>query len=110
MLIYKILLPSEWADFEAAGGFDGSPFDRDSGFVHCSSRDQVGRVAEHLFAQEPTVVVAALDADALGDAVRWEPADGELFPHVYGSLPLDAVVGVHRIAGAASVNEVLPRE
>ena len=110
MLIYKILLPSEWADFEAAKGFDGSSFDRDSGFVHCSSRDQVGRVAEHLFAQEPTLVVAALDADSLGEAVRWEPSDGELFPHVYASLPLAAVVAVHRIAGAASVNEALPRE
>lgn len=110
MLIYKILLPSEWADFEAAGRFDGSPFDRDSGFVHCSSREQVGRVAAHLFAQEPTLVVTALDADALGEAVRWEEADGEPFPHVYAPLPVDAVVGVHRIAGAASVDEVLPRE
>lgn len=110
MLIYKILLPSEWADFEAAGGFDGSPFDRESGFVHCSSRDQVGRVAGHLFAQEPTLVVAALDADTLGGAVRWEPSDGELFPHVYASLPLNVVVAVHRIAGAGSVDEALPRE
>lgn len=109
-LIYKILLPSEWAEFEAAGRFDGSPFDRSSGFVHCSSREQVGAVAAHLFAQEPTLVVAALDADALGQAVRWEAApDGGLFPHVYAPLPLDAVVGVHRIPGAAAVDEVLPR-
>jgi uncharacterized protein (DUF952 family) len=110
LLIYKILLPSEWAEFEAAGRFDGSPFDRDSGFVHCSSREQVGAVAGHLFAQEPTLVVAALDADALGEAVRWEAADEATFPHVYAPLPLDAVVGVHPIAGAASIDEVLPRE
>jgi uncharacterized protein (DUF952 family) len=41
VLIYKILLPAEWAKFEAAGRFDGSRFDRSSGFVHCSSREQV---------------------------------------------------------------------
>jgi uncharacterized protein (DUF952 family) len=112
LLIYKILLPSEWAEFEATGRFDGSPFDRDSGFVHCSSRGQVGRVAGYRFAQEPTLVVAALDADALGDSVRWEAAapDGEEFPHVYAPLRADAVVAAHRIAGAASVDEALPPE
>ena len=110
MLIYKILLPSEWDGFEAAGRFDGSPLDRDSGYVHCSSREQVAVVAGHLFASEPTLVVAALDADVLGEAVRWEAADGGTFPHVYAPLPRDAVVSVHRIAGAASVDEVLPRK
>ncbi|WP_233558852.1 DUF952 domain-containing protein [Micromonospora radicis] len=31
-------MPDEWAEFQAAGRFTGSPFDQDSGFVHCSSR------------------------------------------------------------------------
>jgi uncharacterized protein (DUF952 family) len=109
LLIYKILLPSEWADFEAAGSFDGSQFDRDSGFVHCSSREQVGGVAVHVFARESTLVIATVDADVLGEAVRWEATPDGVYPHVYASLPLDAVVGVHRIDGAASVDEVLPR-
>jgi uncharacterized protein (DUF952 family) len=45
VLIYKILLPSQWAEFEAAGRFDGSPFDRSCGFIHCSSREHVGGTA-----------------------------------------------------------------
>jgi uncharacterized protein (DUF952 family) len=108
VLIYKILLPTEWAEFETTGRFDGSPFDRSSGFIHCSSREQVGGTATRVFAQEPTLVVVTLNAQMLGESVRWEQApDGGLFPHVYAALPLSAVVAVHRIAGASSVDEVL---
>jgi uncharacterized protein (DUF952 family) len=110
VLVYKILLPAEWEEFERAGVFDGSPLDRESGFVHCSSRDQVADTARGLFADRPALVVAAIDADRLGDAVRWEAApDGGTFPHVYASVPLDAVVAVHRVDGATGVDQALPR-
>ncbi|MBL7255812.1 DUF952 domain-containing protein [Paractinoplanes lichenicola] len=110
MLIYKILLPAEWAAFEAAGRFDGSPFDHSSGFIHCSSREQTGVTAELFFGSEPALVVLAIEADALGPAVRWEeaPDRGELFPHIYGSLPRSAVSGVYEAAGAADVERALP--
>lgn len=108
VLIYKILLPAEWAAFDALGHFDGSPFDDRSGFVHCSSRAQVGATAARIFPDEPELVIVVLDTERLGDCVRWEPAPGgEEFPHVYASLPGRAVVGVHRVAGAAQVDEVL---
>jgi uncharacterized protein (DUF952 family) len=109
VLVYKILLPTEWAEFETTGRFNGSPFDRSSNFIHCSSRQQVGSTALRVFAQEPALVVVALDTQVLGESVRWEEApDGGLFPHVYATLVLSAVVAVHRIAGASSVDEVLP--
>jgi uncharacterized protein (DUF952 family) len=111
VLIYKILLPSEWAALQAAGTFDGSPFDHESGFVHCSSREQVGRTAARVFGQEPALVVAAVDADVLGGAVRWEAAShGDVYPHIYAPLPLSAVVAVYEVPGAAAVDEVLSRE
>lgn len=74
MLIYKILLPDEWAAFEAAESFDGSQFDRDSGFIHCSSREQVRHTPMRVFPHEPALVVAAIDTTVLGDFVRWEDA------------------------------------
>jgi uncharacterized protein (DUF952 family) len=109
VLIYKILLPGEWHEFEASGEFGGSPFDRTSGFVHCSARDQAGDTAVRVFGGEPELVVVAIDAGALGDSVRWEVAgDGRgTFPHVYGSVPLSAVAAVHRVAGAALVEDAL---
>jgi len=112
VLIYKILLPSEWAEFEAAGRFEGSPWDRRDGFIHCSSRGQVGDTARRFFGREPALVVVAVDADLLGESVRWEAAsDGRgAFPHVYGVLPGDAVVAVHHVADASSVEGTLPPE
>lgn len=111
VLIYKILLPAEWDHFEAAGRFDGSPFDKESGFIHCSSRDQVVGVAERVFGGEPELVVVAVDADALGDTVRWDPVpDGGSYPHIYGSLPSSAVVAVHRVAGVPELDRQLPRD
>ena len=107
-LIYKILLPSEWEEFDKSGRFTGSPFDVSSGFVHCSSRTQVGTTALRFFADEPALIVVVLDAEMLSDQVRWEPApNGDLFPHVYGACPRLAVVEVHRVAGAAFVDQVL---
>ena len=100
---------AEWAEFERAGCFDGSPFDRSSGFIHCSSREQVAATAVRVFAHEPELVVVALETQRLGDSVRWETAsNGEAYPHVYGSLPRDAVAAVYRVPGAAAVDEVLP--
>lgn len=111
VLIYKILLPAEWARFEAAGQFDGSPVDQRDGFIHCSSREQVGRTALRFFGPEPELMVAAVDAEAVDGSLRWEAAaSGERFPHVYAPLPMSAVVAVHRITGAASVDDALPRE
>ncbi len=68
MLIYKILLPSEWAEFDQRGQFDGSPFDLSSGFIHCFSRVQVGATALRVFPDEPELVVVALETEMLGDA------------------------------------------
>jgi uncharacterized protein (DUF952 family) len=110
VLIYKILLPDEWAAFEAAGYFDGSPFDHESGFIHCSSRAQVADTAMRVFPDEPALVVAAVDTTALGDSVRWEdaPSDGR-FPHIYARLPLSAVSAVYKVAGASALDETLPQ-
>jgi len=108
MLIYKILLPSEWAGFETKGTFAGSPLDRRSGFIHCSSRAQVAATAARFFPDEPVLVVLALDTEQLEPVVRWEPTpDGQEFPHVYGHLDPGAVAAVHLVNGASAVEAAL---
>ena len=109
MLIYKILLPGEWDEFEAAGRFDGSPFDRASGFIHLSARDQVADTARRVFATEPALVVVAIDESVVAESLRWEStADHGRFPHVYGALPREAVAAVFAVAGASEIDDVLP--
>lgn len=104
MLIYKIFRPAEWEDFEASGVFDGSPDDKRDGFIHCSTAEQAPATAQRYFIGEPHLVIGVLDAEVLGDAVRWEPAsNGQLFPHVYRPLNREDLVAVHEVAGAAQI-------
>jgi uncharacterized protein (DUF952 family) len=77
----------------------GGPYRADSlaseGFIHCSNADQVARSAKRFHADAPELFVLCLDADRLGPALKDEAAaNGELFPHVYGPIPPDAVVEV----------------
>jgi uncharacterized protein (DUF952 family) len=104
VLIYKILLPAQWDGFTAAGEFDGSPDDHRDGFIHFSVRAQLPGTAARYFADQPELVLAAVEAEPLGAALRFEPGGtGELFPHLYATLPLDAVVANYRLAGAPAV-------
>lgn len=65
------------------------------GFIHCSYRQQVERVANQFFANAPDLFLLCIDPDRLASALRNEdPGIGELFPHVYGPISRDAVIDV----------------
>jgi uncharacterized protein (DUF952 family) len=91
--VYKICELSEWQAAESAGVFAGSAVDARDGFIHLSTAAQVTESAAKHFAGVSGLLLVAVDADLLGDALRWEPArGGQLFPHLYGALPLAAVL------------------
>ncbi|MEV8512735.1 DUF952 domain-containing protein [Dactylosporangium sp. NPDC051484] len=108
MPIYKILLPAEWSAFEAAGVsgvFEGSPLDRADGFVHLSGGDQVAGTVERYFADQPELVILAVDPQPLGEALRWERSpSGGVYPHLYAPLPRSAVAAVHRITDRSDLS------
>jgi len=105
MLIYKIFRGPEWADLRARGQSAGAPIDRSDGYVHFSTADQAPETAAKHFAGEEDLMLLAVEANRLGDALRWEPSrGGALFPHLYRELrlsdvawaqPLPLVDGVH---------------
>jgi uncharacterized protein (DUF952 family) len=97
--IYKICGREEWRAAQAAGRYAGNADDGRDGFIHLSARDQVaGTLAKH-YAGKTDLLLIAVDPDALGDALNWEPSrGGALFPHLYGEMPLTAVVDVSAIA------------
>lgn len=64
------------------------------GFIHCSTAQQVARTANKFYAAQPDLVLLHIDTDLLAAELRWEAADGDLFPHIYGPLNLDAVKNV----------------
>ena len=93
MVVYKIVATEEWAEAEAAGAFTGAAIDRADGFIHFSTAEQAPETAAKWFAGRGDLTLAAIDAEALGDDMRWEPSrGGALFPHLYAALPMSAVV------------------
>jgi uncharacterized protein (DUF952 family) len=90
--IYKICEQKSWRVAEDAGIYRGSDVDARDGFIHFSTAAQVPGTAERHFARQTGLMLVAVDGDALGPALKWEQSrGGDLFPHLYGGLPLHAV-------------------
>jgi uncharacterized protein (DUF952 family) len=100
--IFHLALRPDWeAACDAGGPYEISTRGktlRDIGFIHaCRTHDQVDRVRRSFYADlapREDLVLLVIDPDRLDAPVRHEPADGDLFPHIYGPVPLDAVVQV----------------
>lgn len=93
--IFKITPRGLWNDAERTGVFAGAPVDLADGFIHFSSAAQAPETAAKHFAGEDDLLLVAVDAAALGDGLKWETSRGGApFPHLYGPLPLSAVVDV----------------
>ena len=92
-IIYKIVPAALWAEAEPAGVFGGAAIDLTDGYIHFSTAQQSKRTAELYFKGQDDLLLVAVDGTALGEALKYEPSrDGDLFPHLYASLPLSAVL------------------
>jgi uncharacterized protein (DUF952 family) len=92
-IIYKICDCALWREAQRAGVFRGAPVDVLDGFIHFSAAEQVRETAARHFAGAADLMLVAVAAPALGDALRWEVSrGGDLFPHLYGTLPLSAIL------------------
>ncbi|HYF07606.1 MAG TPA: DUF952 domain-containing protein [Acetobacteraceae bacterium] len=95
-VIYTLVRAAEWRAAERAGRYEGSLDDERDGFLHFSTAAQIRATAARHRAGVRDLVLVAVDATQLGDALRWEPAAGGrrpgLFPHLYAALPVAAVL------------------
>ena len=111
MLIYKICSRGEWARAVNEQVYTGSARDREDGFIHFSNAEQVSGTLARYYAGQYDLLLAAVEADPLGDALKYEPSrDGALFPHLYGALPLGFVEWVRPIERKPDGSFVLPQE
>ena len=107
--IYKICDSALWRAAERTGVFAGAPVDHADGFIHFSTADQAAETAARHFARQGGLVLVAVDAAALGSALRYEPSrGGQLFPHLYGNLPLSAVRWARPLPLGADGRHVFP--
>lgn len=108
-LIYHICRREEWDAALRAGAYAGSSQDNSDGFIHFSAAAQVRESARKHRAGQARLVLLTVDAEALGAALKWEPSrGGQLFPHLYGTLPVAAVLRVDDLALGADGSHVFP--
>jgi uncharacterized protein (DUF952 family) len=92
-IIYKIVPREIWQDARREGVFRGAAIDLQDGFIHFSTAAQALETARRHFAGAEGLLLVAVDTASLGEALRFEPSrGGDLFPHLYANLPLDAVL------------------
>jgi len=95
--IFHITLPEHWARAQRDGAITMSTRDvtlAEEGFVHCSFAEQLAATAVRFFGDLEEVVVVRIDPAAVTSPVVSEDLydSGQLFPHVYGPINVDAVI------------------
>ncbi|MFB8344756.1 DUF952 domain-containing protein [Brucella cytisi] len=97
-IIYKIAPRDLWAQAEQAGSFTGAPVDIADGYIHFSTATQMRETTAKHFAGQQNLLLISVNASALGAALKFEVSrNGALFPHLYGELPLAAVLKVESL-------------
>ena len=113
-MIYTLVREADWREAEAEGAYRGSADDRHDGFLHFSTAAQLRASAAKHRAGQADLLMVAVDAAALGEALRWEPAAGGrrpgLFPHLYGALPVSCAARVVALPLGADGLHVFPEE
>ena len=91
-LVYKICTEADWAEAQRTGALPPSADDRRDGFIHLSSGAQVASTAARHFADAENLTLLAIERERILSDLEWERSrGGDLFPHLYSTLPVDAV-------------------
>jgi uncharacterized protein (DUF952 family) len=98
-LIYHITTVEEWVAAKASGSYT-APSLASEGFIHCSKDErQTTGVLQRYFSGKTGLVKLIIDTDNLKSELHYElaPSVGEEFPHIYGPLNTDAIIGVETV-------------
>jgi uncharacterized protein (DUF952 family) len=103
-MIYHITSRRAWQQAQQRGEYRAEGLESE-GFIHCSTQTQVLPVAEKYYKGQQGNLLFMIDPSRLTSELQWESPsggppppgvpEGELFPHVYGPINLDAIVKVY---------------
>ena len=94
MIIYHITTPAAWIACEGRPSYRTASLETE-GFIHCSYQAQLEKVIERYFRGKGRIAILAIDTEKLRSKLVEEPSTaGEVYPHLYGRLNLNAVVDV----------------
>ena len=109
--VYKIVAADLWQATEDSGVFTGAGIDLKDGYIHLSTGAQARRTAQLYFKDQGNLVLVAVDGARLGEALKYEPSrDGDLFPHLYGPMPLATVLSVRPLPVSGDGNHIFPED
>jgi uncharacterized protein (DUF952 family) len=94
-LIVHIAHARHWAAAKRTGLYDPPMLHRD-GFIHLSRPEQVHFPANAIYSETPDLVLLWIDPARVTGEIRDEPAGTgtqQTFPHLYGPLEVNAVIG-----------------
>ena len=103
-MIYHLTSRPAWREAQERGEYRAESLESE-GFIHCSTRTQVLPVAEKYYKGQADMILFTIDPALLSSELRWEPPsggapppgvpEGDLFPHIYGPINLEAVLKVY---------------
>ncbi|HEX3808484.1 MAG TPA: DUF952 domain-containing protein [Rhizomicrobium sp.] len=109
MLIYKICNQADWDAAVRDDTYVGSAKDRADGFLHFSKGEQLAETLRLHYSGASDLVLIAVEADELGDALKWKTSrNSELFPHLYSGLPAALVKWTAPITRDADGGFIVP--
>ena len=102
-MIYHITSRTAWLKARERGDYRAESLETE-GFIHCSTDEQVVPVAEKFYGGQSDLLLLVIEPELLSSDLKWEPPsggappagvpEGDLFPHIYGPINLDAIVQV----------------
>jgi len=118
-MIYHVTSRSTWSEARQSGEYRAESL-QSEGFIHCSTGPQVLPVVEKYYRGQRGLLLLKIDPARLSSELKWEPPsggapppgvpEGDLFPHVYGPINLDAVVKAVDLESNPDGNYNLPTD
>ena len=91
--IVHICSQADWQAAQAGGQYLADSLQAE-GFIHCSRPEQVVGVANRYYRGRSDLLLLWIDSSKLSAELRWEPSEGDIYPHLYGPLNLQAIIQV----------------
>jgi uncharacterized protein (DUF952 family) len=111
MMIYHITTLDEWETAKNQGHYNSKTIDEE-GFIHCSFKSQLIRVANTFFSTQDNLLILEIDEKKLDSILKVESAIdvNDNYPHIYGKINLDAIVNTLPLARIGREDFILPEE
>lgn len=90
-LLVHLCSQMEWQQAQKIGIYRAASLET-AGFIHLSRPEQILKVANYYYPAAENMLLLWINPEKLKSELRWEDSDGDVFPHLYGPLNLEAVV------------------